>query len=295
MSRIVVAAVLAVAPVAAAADPGYEKELRAWRDAREQKLRADNGWLTLAGRYPLNPGANTIGTGADNDVVFPAELKGTGPARLGTVIVDPQAKRVTLRPAAGVALVAGDKPVAGEHLFAIDKPEWVGLGRVRFQVIERGGRFVLRLADNESAVRKNFPGCLWYPADERFRVEARFVPYPPGKTLRIVNVLDQAADEPCPGYAEFTLDGKPHRLDALGEANGLFFVFRDATAGDTTYRPARFLSVEPRPKDGTTFTLDFNKAYNPPCAVCEFTTCPTAPRSNVLPVRVEAGEKYVKK
>jgi uncharacterized protein len=279
--------------LALADDPGYEKELRAWREAREKGLRADNGWLTLAGRYPLKSGANTIGTGKDNDVVFPPELKGTGPERLGVVHVDSDAKRVTLRPAEGIRFVAGDKDVVGERAFATDKPDWVGMGRLRFHVIVRDERFILRLADNESAVRKSFPGCVWYPADERFRVEAKFVPYPSGKTVRIVNVLDQSSEQPCPGYAEFRLNGAMHKLDAIAEEDGLFFVFRDATAGDTTYAPGRFLTVEKRPKDGEAFTLDFNRAYNPPCAVSEFSTCPVAPKQNILKVRVQAGEKII--
>jgi hypothetical protein len=158
-----------------ASDPDYVKELLAWRDAHEQNLRADNGWLTLAGRFPLKAGANTIGTAKDNDVVFPPELKGTGPSRLGVIHVDDVAMRVILRPAEGVEFVAGGKPIAGERAFATDKPDWVGLGRLQFHIIIRDGKYFLRLADNESAVRKSFPGCVWYPADERFKVEATFV------------------------------------------------------------------------------------------------------------------------
>jgi uncharacterized protein (DUF1684 family) len=273
----------------------YQQELRAWRDLREKKLRADNGWLALAGRFPLQPGANTIGTGKVNDVVFPPELKGTGPDRLGVIEVDADAKRVSLRLAVGVEFVAGDKPFVGERSFATDKPDWVGLGRMRFHIIVRDGRYFLRLADNESAVRKHFPGCVWYAADERFKVDAKFVPHPAGKTIRMMNVLDQTSEEPCPGYAEFQLNGETYKLDALAEDGGLFFVFRDATAGDTTYPPGRFLTIEKRPKDGATFTLDFNKAYNPPCAVSAFTTCPVAPKQNVLKVRIEAGEKFSKR
>jgi uncharacterized protein (DUF1684 family) len=276
-----------------AADPDYARDLQAWRDGKEKDLRADNGWLTLAGRFPLKAGANTFGTGKDNDVVFPPELKGTGPDRLGTLHVDADAKRVVLRPAAGVTMVAGDTTFTGERVVAtvIDRPEWVGLGRIRFQIIVRNDRHILRLADNESALRKAFAGRAWYPADERFKVTATFVPYPAGKSLSIVNVLNQESKQPSPGYAQFQLGGETYRLDAIDD-DGLFFVFKDATAGDTTYGSSRFLTVEKRPKDNETFTLDFNKAYNPPCAFSEFTTCPLPPRQNVLKVRIEAGEKY---
>jgi uncharacterized protein (DUF1684 family) len=141
-------------------------------------------------------------------------------------------------------------------------------------------------------VRKNFTGCVWYPPDEKFKVEARFVPYPLGKTLPIVNVIDEVTRQPCPGYAEFKLKGEVYKLDAIKEGEGLFFVFRDETASDTTYPPGRFLEVAKQPAANETFTLDFNKAYNPPCAFSEYTTCPLPPPQNVLKVRVEAGEKY---
>lgn len=285
---------VALSSPAFAVDAEYAKEIGVWREKRESRLKADNGWLTLAGRFPLKEGANTFGTGKDNDIVFPAELKDVGPARLGTVVVDSMAKTVTLKLPAGREWTAGDKPFTGERILgtATDKRDWVGVGRVRMHVIERDGKYILRLADNESKVRKNFPGCLWYAADEKYKVEAKFVPYPEGKTLAVVNVLDETSQQPCPGCAEFQLNGETFKLDAIAEGEGLFFVFKDATAGDTTYSIARFIDIEKRPKDNEAFTLDFNKAYNPPCAFSDFTTCPRSPRQNVLKTRIEAGEKY---
>jgi hypothetical protein len=291
----VVSLALCTAVPAIAGDSAYDKEMQQWRVAREKSLRADNGWLTLAGRFPLKSGDNTFGTGQDNDVVFPPELKGVGPDRLGTLHVDGEAKKVTLRLANGVTMLSGDKPFAGERVFGTERPDWVGLGRFRMHIIERDGRYILRLADNESAVRKNFKGRVWYPADEKYKVEATFVPYAAGKTIRIVNVIDEVSNQPCPGFAEFKLNGETYKLDAIAEGEGLFFVFRDATAGETTYGSARFMTIEKKPKDNATFTLDFNKATNPPCAVSNFTTCPVAPQQNILKVRVEAGEKSPEK
>jgi uncharacterized protein (DUF1684 family) len=288
-----------VAPLSAicAGEPTYADEIQKWRAAREEKLRAENGWLSLAGRYPLKEGANTFGTGKDNDVVFPAALKGTGPERLGTLRVDLTAKKVTLKLAEGVSMVSGGKSFMGERQLgtATDKRDWVGLERMSMHVIERDGKYVLRLADNESPVRKNFAGCVWYPADEAFKVQAKFVPYPEEKTLSIVNIIDEVSKQPCPGYAEFKLKGETYKLDAIKEGEGLFFVFRDDTAGDTTYKSARFIDVDKQPPANETFTLDFNKAYNPPCAFSAYTTCPLPPKQNVLKTRIEAGEKYREK
>jgi uncharacterized protein len=291
----VISIALCTAVPAIANDPAYDKEMQQWREARDKTLRADNGWLTLAGRFPLKSGDNTFGTGQDNDVVFPPELKGVGPDRMGTLRVDGEAKQVTLQLADGVTMLSGDKPFMGERVFGTKRPDWVGLGRFRMHIIERDGRFILRLADNESAVRKNFKGRVWFPADEKYKVEATFVPYEAGKTIRIVNVIDEVSNEPCPGFAEFKLNGEMYKLDAIAEGEGLFFVFRDATAGKTTYGSARFMTIEKRPKDNATFTIDFNKATNPPCAISNFTTCPVAPKQNILKVAVEAGEKSPQK
>ena len=281
----------------AAADTAYVESEKQWRDKRENGLRNDNGWLTLAGRFQMKPGVNTFGTGNNNDIVFPPELKGVGPERIGALVVDPEGRSVTLKLAKGVWMTSEGKAFSGERVMGTgtDKRDWVALGRMTMHIIERDGRYILRLANNESRVREYFPGRLWYDANEKFRVDAKFLAYPPGKKIPIVNVIDEVSDEPCPGYVEFKLNGVTYKLDVVGDDDdGLFFVMRDGTAGDTTYRPSRFLHVDKKPKPGETFTLDFNRAYNPPCAFSEFTTCPLPPEQNILKTRIEAGERYRK-
>src|SRR5262249_37805330 len=131
-------------------DSSYVEEIQKWRAVREEKLRADNGWLSLVGRFPLREGANTFGTGRDNDVVFPSALAGTGPERLGAIHVDLKAKTVTLKLLGGVSMVSGDESFTGARILgtATDKRDWVGLGRLRMHGIERDGKYFLRLADN---------------------------------------------------------------------------------------------------------------------------------------------------
>jgi len=281
---------------AKAPEPEYVDAIQQWRDGVEKSLRRDNGWLTLAGRFIMKPGVNTFGTASTNDIVFPAELKGSGPDVIGTITVDAQKKTVTLKLNDGVTMASEGKPFSGERVLqhTADKRDWVSLGRISMHVIARDGRYVLRLADNESLVRKNFPGRVWYGVDPAFKVDAKFVAYPPGKKLSIVNVIDEVSEEPCPGYVEFTLKGKKYKMDVVGDGEGMFFVMRDGTSGDTTYRPSRFLFVDKKPKPNETFQLDFNKTYNPPCAFSEFTTCPLPPEQNILKTRIEAGEKYRK-
>lgn len=289
MKTIAVVATLVLSCPALATDTAWQKSVSDWRARAEASLRADNGWLTLAGRYVMKAGANTFGTGEANDIVLP---QGLGPQRMGTIDVQPGKVTLSLEP--GITMVKDGVPF-NERIMGTDaeKRDWVSAGRMAFHIIERGDRYVLRLADNENAVRTDFRGRVWYDVKEPFRVPARFVPYAQGRKITIVNVLDEASEENSPGYVEFTLAGKKMRLDAVGDDDdGLFFVFRDRTAGETTYRPGRFLYIEKKPEPGKTFLLDLNRAYNPPCAFSEFTTCPLPPRQNILKVRIEAGEKY---
>jgi uncharacterized protein (DUF1684 family) len=120
-------------------------------------------------------------------------------------------------------------------------------------------------------------------------VVAKWVAYPAPKKIPITNILGMTDLEDAPGYAEFTLAGKPVHLEPVIEKNQLFFMFKDATSGGTTYGAGRFLYAG-MPKDGTV-DLDFNKAKNPPCAFTAFATCPLPPKQNTMPVALEAGEK----
>ncbi|MDQ3027934.1 MAG: DUF1684 domain-containing protein [Pseudomonadota bacterium] len=271
-----------------AADPAYAKSVKDWRAKAEEGLRRDNGWLTLAGRYVLKPGENTFGTGEKNDVVFP---KGLGPVGMGSVWVEPG--KVTVKLVEGFKMKSWDGEFSDRAMgTSAEKRDWVSNGRMAFHIIEREGRYILRLADNQSEVRKAFGGRVWYDVDDNYRVAAKFVPYDPPRKVAIVNVLDEISDEAAPGYVEFEVFGRPYRLDVVGDDTGLFIIFKDATAGDTTYGSGRFLYVEEKPKAGVPFRLDLNRAYNPPCAFSEYTTCPLPPKQNVLNVRIEAGEKY---
>ena len=278
----------ALAAPAFAADPVYVKSVEEWRAKAETGLKRDNGWLTLAGRFVMKPGTNTFGTGEQNDIVFPKEL---GPARMGTIDVQPG--KVTLKLAPGFTMEKDGMPFEERVMgTGLEKRDWVTSGRVAFHVIEREGRYILRLADNESAVRKTFQGRVWFDVNEAYKVKAKYVPYNPVRKISIVNVIDEVSDEPVPGYVEFKLNGKTHRLDAVGDDAGLFFILKDDTAGKTTYGSGRFLYVDKKPNANETFDLDLNRIYNPPCAFSEFTTCPLPPKQNILKTKIEAGEKY---
>ena len=278
----------ALAVVAAANSP-YVAEVEQWRAKREERLKADGGWLTVSGLFWLKDGANTFGSAPGDDIVLPA----SAPPRAG--VFDFSRGKATVRVEPGVRILSGDKAVTAMELradTAAGGPDVLVLGPLSLQVIERGGRYGIRLKDNESARRREFAGLKWYPVSEAHRVAARFVPHGAPKAIPIANILGQEDHMPSPGYVVFKIGDKELRLEPVLEtpdAKELFFIFKDPTAERDTYPAGRYLYAE-MPKDGAV-TLDFNRAYSPPCAFTAYATCPLPPPQNRLPVRIEAGEK----
>ena len=278
------------APDAAAHAQGIE----AWRRERLQRLTADGGWLTVAGLFWLKTGANRFGAAADNDIVLPAH---SAPAQAGTFVLEAGRVRVEVR--GGVTVTLAGKPVMKSALRSDAggaPPDVLTLGALTLQIIDRGGRLGVRLKDGKSPARAKFQGLQYFPIDARFRVVARFVPHEKPVAINVPNVLGMVESMPSPGYASFTIPGapaaQPLRLDAVlepGDAQ-LFFIFRDATSGKTTYGGGRFLYADP--PAGGKVVLDFNRAYSPPCAFTAHATCPLPPANNRLPIAVEAGEKF---
>jgi uncharacterized protein len=284
------AALLSLAvPARAPADTAYTKEIEAWRTKREERLKADGGWLTVVGLNWLKEGPNTLGSDRASDIVLPS----SAPARLG--VIELAGGKASVRVEPGVKVTLNGAPVTTTDLrpdTAQDGPDVLVLGPLSLHVIERGGRYAIRLKDNESVRRRQFTGLKWFPVKEQYRVQARFQPHPASKRILIPNILGTEEEMVSPGYVVFQLNGVEHRLEPVLEEPGakeLFFIFRDRTAGKDTYPAGRFL-YSPLPKDGTV-TLDFNKAYTPPCAFTAFATCPLPPKQNRLETRVEAGEK----
>lgn len=263
----------------------YTDAIEQWRHQREERLKADGGWLTVAGLYWLKEGPNAFGSSDSNAIVLPAGA----PASAGEF--EFHAGKTRVRLASGVTAMVGGRPVSSAELRAdTDKggPDTLVIGRLSMFVIQRGDRFGIRLKDLDSRFRREFTGLHWFPVRESYRILADWTPYSPVKKLSVPNILGQTEESPCPGIARFTLNGKQASLEPVLEGDQLFFIFRDLTTGKETYPAGRFL-YSSLAKDGKV-ELDFNKAYNPPCAFTPFATCPLPPAGNRMPVRVEAGE-----
>jgi len=274
------AVLLAAASVGLAAmfPASYLQDLTRWRAEHEAQLRAADGWLTVTGLFWLHEGSNVVGSDPLSDVVLPEGF----PKRAGTLRM--KASEVIFDPTAG-------KPVRmkAESPGSADA---VQIGRLSMSIIRRVGRTAVRLRDPETSARRDFTGCRWFPANN-WRIQAKWVPYPAPKTMRIVNVLGMTLNEASPGYAEFSLQGRSLRLEPILEGDQLFFLLKDFTSGKSTYAAGRYLYAA-MPVAGTVL-LDFNKTENPPCAFTAFATCPLPPAHNFMPVALEAGEmKYGK-
>ena len=117
------------------------------------------------------------------------------------------------------------------------------------------------------------------------------MPNPPGSTIEIADVIGGVAPVPNPGAVEFTRDGKSYRIQAIDEGGDeLFLVFADRTNGHGSYGAGRFLYAG-APDAAGNVVVDFNQAYNPPCAFTSFATCPLPPPDNRLDLAITAGEK----
>jgi uncharacterized protein len=282
--RLIVAVVLSLALLDTPAS--YRAEIAKYRSARLAELTAPNGWLAVRGLFWLHEGANVAGSDPASEIRLPPRA----PKRMGVFTLKDGA--VTFTADAAAAVTAAGRPI---ETFAFDgrggERSAVTAAGLTLFVLRRSDRVGLRLLDPDSAARRTFRGLRYFPLDPAYRVKARFTAYPALKEVPVPNVLGQLVPMQSPGYVEFTLKGRTYRLEPVYETSrreDLFFIFNDLTSRTQTYEAGRFLHA-PLPAAGIV-DLDFNRAYNPPCAFTEFATCPLPVKANHLAVAIPAGE-----
>jgi uncharacterized protein len=262
-----------------------EADVMDWRQRRLDRLTEPYGWLSLAGLDFVSDGTWQVGSDDDMDIVTPA-----GPAFWGELVVEDGEARFL--PDSEAVSVDGHAGQPG-HLTQPDRdePVWVEADDVRLQVFGRNDRLAVRSRWPQARALRDFMGLDYFDFDRDWVIEARFEAHPAGTTMPVGSVLGDITEEPNPGAVIFEVDGREFRLEAVASADGkeLFFIFADRTTGRETYGAGRFLYADlPDERDRT--VLDFNRAYNPPCAFTEYSTCPLPPPENRLDIRVEAGE-----
>lgn len=264
----------------------HQASIEDWRARRHAGLSRPDGWLTLVGLEWLKEGENRVGSSADNDI----RLAG-GAEHWGSVIL--KGDKLSFVNADTKNVSIGGKAASEAELVADNagEPTLVASGSVHFYVIFRES-YALRVKDSQAPALLNFEGVDNYPIDGSWRIDGRFIQAEKGTVIEISNVLGQVNDMPVFGSFEFDRDGKTYKLLAIGDehSRNLWFIFADRTSGRGTYGAGRFLYSEGMPADGR-LVVDFNKAYNPPCAFNPYSTCPLPPQENRLDLKVTAGEK----
>ena len=274
----------------------WQRDLQAWREKRAANLQTPEGWLSLIGLEWLKEGDNSFGSAADNKIQI-----AKAPAHLGVVRLERGGALRLLAPSGGFPkeLLVDGHAAQEQALLADDSPDRskLSLGGVTIIVINRDGRYGLRIKDAQAPTRVGFHGLHWYPPNGAYRVRAKWIPYNPFKMIDIPTILGTVSKLPAPGVAEFTIDGQVSRLEPVleePESQELFFILRDTTSKTSTYGAGRFLYTE-LPDHGLSqpgeLWLDFNQLVNPPCAFTPYATCPLPPTQNRLRVAIAAGEQ----
>jgi uncharacterized protein (DUF1684 family) len=266
----------------------HEAEVLRWRDARRARLSSETGWLTLIGKFWLAAGRHRIGSAPDSEILLP---EGRAPERVGTLAFDGRVATLEADPSADLRM-RGER--VGRVVLRSDaekESDQVTLGSLTLELIKRGDDFAVRVRDSKSAARVAFTGVPMYPVDPTWRIVAKFDAFSAPREVAFMDGDDRLQNYMAPGVATFERGGAPFRLLPVFESDQkrLFVLFTDATNRDVTYGAGRFLYA-PLPESGR-ILLDFNMAFNPPCAFSPYAVCPLPPADNRLTLRVEAGEK----
>jgi uncharacterized protein (DUF1684 family) len=231
----------------------HERIVLAWRKARQERLRAPSGWLTLVDRVPLDEG--------DNQLPF------------------------------GTVNIRGETATLGERTLH-DDDAITHEGKV-YELSQRGEEFAVRVKDPSAPARVTFAGLSYFPIDLAWRVTARFERYQPPRSTQHQYDTGAGPPRLVPGAAHFSVAGHSLALEPVLEEQSrrLYFLFGDETNRTETYPAGRFLYADMPAGASDDVTLDFNMAFNPPCVFTAYASCPVLPAHSRLPVRIAAGEK----
>jgi uncharacterized protein (DUF1684 family) len=270
-------------------DPAsYIESVEEWQQDRLEGLKGKNGWLNLAGIYWLKDGTQTFGSDSSNDIIFPAKA----PAFMGSLSL--KDALVHLEVNEDVELYFENEAVKELSLSydSSGNPSYITHGDFAWYIMKRHHSLAIRLRDYKNPAVKAMDHIPSYPIDPDYLVEAKLVPFDEAKTLTVPTPFrDYTQDYECPGELHFKLKGKKLTLLPFISGDEYFIIISDETSGRGSYGGGRFMYAS---KDSSgRILLDFNKAYNPPCAITEFAACPMPPPENRLPVSIEAGEKVI--
>ncbi len=269
-------------------DGAYYQEIESWHQQRvENSLKGQQGWLNLVGLFWLKDGSNTFGSDQSNDLVFPDKM----PGKAGVFIL--QNGEVRMQLTKGIQVECEGLSVSDKVLYYPDSTYFpiAIYGSIQYHVVKRADELGIRVRDLQSDAIVRFKGVDRYAVDTLWRLKAHFEPAGQSRKLEITNIVGQTYMQSSPGTLVFNIEGTTYKLDVLDEGGEDYFViFGDNTNEEITYPSGRYMYVK-KPDEAGNVVVDFNKAYNPPCAFTDYATCPLPPRQNILDVEITAGEK----
>ena len=269
-------------------EASYVKSIEEWQVQRLERLKSKNGWLSLSGLFWLEEGENSFGSDPENDIIFPEKAD----AFCGTLVLDNGS--VILRVTEGVDILVKDSLITEIGLVDDHSENTTRLqqGDLAWYIIKRGDRYGIRLRDHKHPRIDELDHIPSYPIQTSYVVEATLDAFDSPRTMTVATPFEGLTESyECPGILNFRVNGKKLTLHPFTSGDSYFLVIADETSGLDTYGAGRFMYA--MPDSSGRIILDFNKAYNPPCAFSPFATCPMPPRENFLPAAIEAGEKSV--
>jgi len=267
----------------------YKSEILEWDKKRLESLKSATGWVNLSGLFWLKEGENKFGSAAENELVFKEK---DFPALLGTFLL--KGNEVVWTTGGDHAVYAQQEKIKTATIFngeEKDAPQ-LAFQTFRWSVIKREDLVGIRLRDLASPLLEKLQHIPRYGIHKDWRIDAR-IEKSALPSVSILNVLGQTTQEKSAGKVVFDYEGKSYSLDVVDEGTtNLFVLFGDETNAKETYPTGRFMYI-PRPDANGNTVIDFNKAFNPPCAFTPFATCPIPPKQNILPFAVKAGERKI--
>ena len=255
-----------------------------WKIKRKSALYADDGYLNLAGLYPIEEGNYTIGSGDHNDIRFPLDF----PLDFGNVEVEDSSLIFNFNEL--VYMNDSIEAKSFKYNYYQNKNNF-NYGSFIWYVHMDSGVKGIRLRNIKHPLLDNDLKIEFFSYNPTMIVNAKFEEYSKPLIKKLNNIQGGFFNDTIPGIIHFNINDQEYTLQPTRSASGKFFVvFGDKTNGKETYGGGRFLYLAPPEKDGD-LIIDFNKAYNPPCVFSTFTTCPVPSKENILTFQVNAGEK----
>lgn len=267
----------------------YVQQWHIWHQQRIEELTAPHGYLA----------PTSITWVADGESKNIENLPGTWSAVDDVLTYTPDENP-------GRTILNAERPVAGAISFSPTAFGEQALGYLRYGDVrvevnsqtdalkQDTHRFWIRVKDPNAASRRDFQGVDHFPVTRQWRIPASFR----RATEDELDIHDSVVKTilqsyPVVGFVEFSYGGGRYSLVVSNVFGHASIFFSDGTTGKETYGIGRVLQLDALGLDGLD-SIDFNYAFNYPCAFSQFCTCPIPSKRNHLPFVIDAGEKTPK-